>query len=148
MRDEFAVRFVAGVDPDHDHWLVAVVEKTMRAARGDADGVHVGNVVLRPGDLTNRDAFDNGDRFVVNVRVAWKAHVGWKQTIPAANPARTKSLGEQVSRLDTFAYLICLRFRKPNERLGAVVPRRLAFDLAKVVVYKVAFNRFCWEGGM
>src|SRR5579859_283764 len=68
--DEGAVRFVAGVDPDHRHRFVRAVEETVGTAFRNTGRVEVCEFVFPAGDLAGRGSVHDGDRLIKSVEVA------------------------------------------------------------------------------
>ena len=83
--DEHSFGLVARVDPDHSHRLIRFIDEAVRLSLGNQSCVAAAERVTSAGDETCGTAFNDGNRLVVEVRVARQRSSRSKTTVSAAN---------------------------------------------------------------
>src|SRR5260370_30986384 len=78
-------RHGAGVDPEHGHVGVAVVDEIMDAAAGDHGRAAAGEGIALAFDDAGGRAVDDADRFVEVMEVSGQSAAGMKQAVATAH---------------------------------------------------------------
>lgn len=91
-----AVGLVAGVDPDHGHWLKSQVDKVMAEALGHERCGVTRKFVAPSFDNAGRCSLHDGDRLVKLMAMAGKPGAGLKYAVAAADAVRAELSAEQV----------------------------------------------------
>src|SRR4051794_12078010 len=80
-----APRFVRRICPDHGHQSVGLIQKSVCAGRWDKCCVISAQYVSLTLHHADRLAFDDGDRFVTTMNVAWQRGARFKATVTTAD---------------------------------------------------------------